>query len=137
VLTTTSEQRPPVYNGQHDLQLCVVILRTSFSITTTFEQRPLFWVPRLAVVHIFDCLSKRKEKRNTKSDKKLSLLNSDSENYILKVVYNFLEIYSIVMEANINLIKQKPNQYLFRVELHLLFWEQKKNILQEKFGHGD
>jgi hypothetical protein len=42
VLTTTSEQRPPVYNG-HDLQLCVVILRTNFLITTAFEQDRSFF----------------------------------------------------------------------------------------------
>jgi hypothetical protein len=43
VLTTTSEQWPPVNNGQPDPQTSQI--NTSF-IGGTSEQRPLFWGPK-------------------------------------------------------------------------------------------
>ncbi len=58
MLTTTSEQRPPVNNDQLDPQTYQI--NTSF-IGGTSEQRPplnngrFFGVPRVAVVHRFDC----------------------------------------------------------------------------------
>ncbi len=56
-LTTTSEKRPPVYNDHY--------FKSSFphlENKETFEQRPpvnsghYFWVPRVVVVHRFDCI---------------------------------------------------------------------------------
>ncbi len=59
MLTTTSEQRPPVSNGQSDPQTSQI--NTSFIRGTSEQRLPLnksrfFGVPRVAVVYRFDCM---------------------------------------------------------------------------------
>ena len=56
VLMATSKQRPPVNNDWSDPQSAKVYFMITPWITATFEQRPVFLVSRLAVVHRFDCI---------------------------------------------------------------------------------
>ena len=59
VLTATSEQRPPVNNGQSE----AIAASLSLTYQWSFSDNPLhndhiFQVPRVAVVHRFDCILK-------------------------------------------------------------------------------
>jgi hypothetical protein len=50
--TTTSEQRPPVNNDRYDLTKTLTFIRAPLSSGGHFLQ-----VPRVVVVHRFDCIS--------------------------------------------------------------------------------